>query len=136
MRFRCKVAGIQKLNLRVRQVFAIRFGSRWDEKGIVFTPDCEEGRLVHPKIRLKLRIEFYVGRVVQKQIKLDLLIARAFEQRRVQSVRFRRYALWICDSVRVLPASSFKRKNIVAEHLSVLWRGFGPIFSDRAPSIT
>jgi hypothetical protein len=40
MRFRRKVAGIQELNMGVRQVFAERLGSGWDKEWIVSSPDC------------------------------------------------------------------------------------------------
>ena len=55
-----KVACIQELNLRVRQIFSKCLGPGGNEEWIVLAPDREQGRLRLPKILLKLGIQLHI----------------------------------------------------------------------------
>src|SRR6202034_1794067 len=69
-----KMSSIQKLDLRFRDVFPKCFRARRNKKRIVLTPDRKQWWLRFAEIFLKLWIELYVGRIIQKQIQLNLLI--------------------------------------------------------------
>src|SRR5271156_1660178 len=130
-----KMPGVKKLNLRSGYVLPKGFGSRWQEEWVVLAPDREQGRLRFAEIFLEFRVQLDVRRVIQKQIELNLFVPRAFEQRRIQSVRLRRNTLRIRYAVGVLPARSARRQNTLAEDVSIFWSGRGPIFADGSPGI-
>src|SRR5215467_3357568 len=81
--FQREMPGIEKLNLRARYVFPIRFGSCRNEERIVFAPDRKQRGLRFAKIFLKFGIEPYVRGIVQKQIELNLFLSATFTQRRI-----------------------------------------------------
>src|SRR5580704_13022869 len=104
VRLDCKMTRIQKLDVRVREILSKCLSSCGSEKGVVFAPDRQQRRLRVSKVLLKLRIELHVGCVVEKQIKLNLLVSRSFHQSRIQCVGLRRNTFWIGYAVGVLPA--------------------------------
>ena len=130
-----KMSGIEELDLCVRQVSPKRLCSRGDEKGIILAPDRKQRWFRSTKIFLKFGIELHIRRVIQKQIQLNLLVSRTFEQRRIQCVRLGRNTVGIGYAVRVLPPRSFQRQNVLPEYLTVFCCGRGPVFPDRAPGI-
>src|SRR5271167_2795839 len=130
------MSGIEELNPGVRQVLSKCLGSRGNEKRIILAPDREQGRLRFAEILLEFRIEFYVRRIIQEQVELNLLVPWPFEQSRIQCVRLRRNILRICYAMRVLPARSTRRQNTLAEYGAVFCRGFGPVLANWAPSFT
>src|SRR5215467_1470504 len=135
MCFEREMSGIEELNLRVRYVFPKCFCSRRNEERIILAPDRQQRRFRLAEIFLKLRIKLYVRAVIQKQIELDLLVPRAFEECRVQRVCLRRHSLRIRYAVGVLPAGSSGCQNTLTENIPILCRRCSPIFSDWAPRI-
>src|SRR5215469_5971490 len=81
--FQREMPGIEKLNLRVRYVFPIRFGSCRNEERIVLAPDRKQRGLRLAEIFLKFGIEPHVRGTVQKQIELNFFISGTFKQRRI-----------------------------------------------------
>ena len=51
-----EMSGIEKVDLRIRAVAPISFGSRRDEEGVVLAPDRQNGRPVLTKVGLEGRI--------------------------------------------------------------------------------
>src|SRR5579862_8629361 len=107
-----KMARIQELYLRVRYIFSKCEGPGGDEKRIVHSPNREQRRLRLAKVVLKRRVQLHIRCVVEEQIQLDVFIPRTFEKGRIQGVSFRRNALRIAYSVRVLPSGSFQRQDV------------------------
>src|ERR1700759_2198720 len=98
-----EMAGIDEVNLGVRIVAAEGFGARRQEERIVLAPDREQVGGMLAEVGLKLGIQRHVRRVVEKQIELDLVIARAVEQRLIQRVGFRRDHRGVMRAMGVLP---------------------------------
>src|SRR5580658_2621433 len=82
----CKMPGIEKLHLRVRQVFFKSLCSGRNEEGIVLSPDRKQRRFRFTEIILEFRIKLYVRGIIQKQIELNLFAPWPFEQSRIQRV--------------------------------------------------
>src|ERR1700681_4957239 len=89
VRFQRKVAGIVEMDFGTRVVALERFGAQGQEKPITLAPNREHRRPLCPEIFLELGIERYVARVIEEQVKLDLVIAGPGQQRRIEFVRFR-----------------------------------------------
>src|ERR1700739_846730 len=81
--FECEEARVKKLNLRVRYLFAKRFGSGGNKERIVLAPDCKQRWFRLAEIFLKFRIESYVRGIVQQQIELDFFISGTLKQRQI-----------------------------------------------------
>src|SRR6185503_17861869 len=64
VRFEREVAGVEELDLGLRQVALVGLGAGRDEEGIVAAPDGEQRRLALPEILVEGRIERDVGLVV------------------------------------------------------------------------
>src|SRR5271154_276750 len=106
-----KMPRVKELDSCFWQIFSKCLCARRQKEGIILAPDRQQRRLRFAEIFLKLRIELHVRGVVQKQIELNFYISRALEQSRIQGVGLRRNAVWIRDSVRVLPAGPFQGQN-------------------------
>src|SRR5215469_500154 len=126
---------VKKLNLRVRYVFLEGFGAWRDEEGVILAPDRQQRRLRLAEIFLEFGIKLHIRCVIQEQVELNVFIAGALEQRRIQRVRLRRNTLGIRRAKRVLPTRSFCCQNAVAEYVSVLCSRLCPILSDRPPGV-
>src|SRR6202046_3070366 len=83
-----EVAGVEELDGRVGIVSAIGFGAGRNEKYVVLSPYGEEGRFVLTEVGLKFRVKFYVGRVVEIQIELNIFYAGALEESLIEIVSF------------------------------------------------
>src|SRR5919109_711582 len=103
MRLKGEVAGIEKMNLRVRDVALVGRGTGCDEDGIVLAPNDQRRRLALAEVGLPLRIQRDVGAVVIEQVELDLRVARAVEQRLVHRPGIGAYQRCVLHAVRVLP---------------------------------
>src|SRR5258708_634384 len=134
--FQREMPGIEKLNLRARYVFPIRFGPCRNEKRIVLAPDRKQRGLRLAEIFLEFRIELYVRRIVQEQIELNFFVTRALEEDCIQCVRLRRNTFRIGYPMNVLPARSSRGQNTLAEYVPILRRLFSPILSNWVPGVT
>src|SRR5512147_3039774 len=73
--FQGEMAGVDHVQLGIRQIAQVRLGSIGGKYRVVFAPDDEGRRLTVPKECLKFRIEWHVGTIVMHQIHLDIQIA-------------------------------------------------------------
>ncbi len=109
VRLQSKMPGIEHLDLRSGNVPAECFRPCGNEERIVFAPNCKQGRLRFTEIFLKCRVERDVRGIIQKQIQLNVFVSWPLHECHIQRVRFRRNAIWVRHSVRVLPACAVKR---------------------------
>ena len=110
--------------------------SRGNEERIVLAPNRKQRRFRLAKIFLKFRIELYVRCVIQKQIELNLFVAWAFEQSRVQCVRLRReHSPGLATPCGVLPARSARSQNALAEYVPIFGRGCMPSIFGSDPKL-
>jgi len=86
MRFQRKVARVQKLHRGVRIVPSKTFRSGRNEIRVMLSPDRQRRRRPLPEIFLESRIEPDIVGVVQKQIQLNIDIARPRQQGRIQRI--------------------------------------------------
>ena len=75
VRFECEVTGVVEMHLSVRVVALERFSARGQEERIVLAPYGKQGRLLCAEIFLELGIESNIAGIVQKEVKLDFVIA-------------------------------------------------------------
>src|SRR5262249_33725801 len=78
--FQREVAGIEQVKLRLRKISEIGCRPRRREDWLFLPPEDKDGWLTRGEVLLPLRIERRIGPVVQKEIELDLVVARAVEQ--------------------------------------------------------
>ena len=97
------MAGVEVMHFGVRIVALERLGARRQKERIVLAPHREQRRLALGKISLELGIEGDVAGIVEEEVELDLVVARAGKQRAVERVGLRRNLSRIGDPVGVLP---------------------------------
>ena len=88
--FECKVSGIVEVNLGVRIVTPESLCTRRQKEWIVLAPDRKQRRLLRSEILLELRVKRDIACVVQEKVELNLVIPGPSQQRRIESVGFRR----------------------------------------------
>src|SRR5215475_5685190 len=97
MRFEREMAGVKEMDLGV-WVVALECLSAWrQKKRIILAPDCEQRWAFAPEVFLEPGVERHVGRIIEEQVKLDLVISGAGQQRRVEFVRLRRHQGYVLD---------------------------------------
>ena len=74
--FKCEMSAGYKMNLSLGQVALEGFSTSRDERGVVLSPDSEQGWLIGAKVFLELRIEDNIGTIVQNKIVLHLSTSR------------------------------------------------------------
>src|SRR5262245_29299471 len=79
VRFEREMSGIQQLDSGIGIITAVRLGAGRKEKRVMLAPDGEQRRFGVAKVLLEDWIEGQIGRVVKKEIELDVLVARAFQ---------------------------------------------------------
>ena len=131
--FQCEVAGVVEMHLSVRVVALERFRARGQKEWIVLAPYGKQRRLLGAEIFLELGIQRDVAGIVQKEVKLDLVIAWPRQQRGVELVCFRRYQRLSCTPWRYchLVASGVRKSRNAARFSAVgsfqyFWIGFQP----------
>src|ERR1700744_3104763 len=87
VRFKRKVTRIEKMHFGPRDITLVSLRARRDEERIVLAPDRERRRLRVAEEFLEGRIELHVRRIVEEQVELDVFLAFAFQQRRIERVR-------------------------------------------------
>src|SRR5262249_19614222 len=106
---------------------------RRQEERIVFAPHGQDWGLLRAKIFLELWIQSDVAGVVEKQVKLDLIVPGSSQQRGIELVGFRRDQRGVLDPMCVLPLGRFTLKE-VAQRRAVRRYGLFPISLDRVPA--
>jgi len=106
-----KMAGVEEMHFGVRIVALERLGAGRQKERIVLAPHREQRRLTLGKISLELGIEGDVAGIVEEEIELDLIVARAGKQRAVERVRLWRDLGRIGDPVGVLPLRRVGREE-------------------------
>ena len=104
--FECEMPGIKQTDFGVWIVALESLGAGRQEEGIVLTPYSKNRWPSCTDVLLKFRIERDIALVVAKQIELDLVIARASEQCRIERVRFRRDEALVRNAVNIAISSS------------------------------
>ena len=95
--------GVEEQDLRVRIVPLEGFGPGREKERIGLAPHGECRRPVDAEVFLELGIELDVIRIVEKQIQLNVLIAGAPQQGRVERIGLWGHTRLIGGPVRVLP---------------------------------
>ncbi|EGX99514.1 hypothetical protein AZA_38179 [Nitrospirillum viridazoti Y2] len=135
MGFQREVAGVQQMHLGVGVVPAIGVSTRRQEEGIVTAPDGQQRRPLFREIGLEGGVEGDVAGVVQEQVQLDFVVARAAQQRMVQHIGLRGHRALIRHAVGVLPLGRLQRQQ-AADGVTVGLRGVPPISLDGVPAVT
>src|ERR1700749_1151020 len=86
MRFQGEMSRVIKDDLRRRDILAERLGARRNEERIIFPPSGEQRRLRFAEVLLECRVQFYVARVIEEKVELDLGITWALQQNGIQPV--------------------------------------------------
>src|SRR5437016_14429135 len=102
MGFECEMPGVEELDLRARIVPLEGFGPGREKERIASAPDCERRWPVDAEVFLELRIQLDVTRIVEKQVQLNIFIAGATQQGRIECIGLWGHARFI-GAVRVLP---------------------------------
>ena len=97
-----EMAGVEEMKLQVGQIALVRMRAIGGENLVVLAPDDQRRRLMLAEISLDGGIERQVGPVVVEEVELDLVVARAIEQRLVVDPIVGRDAADVGDAVRVL----------------------------------
>lgn len=84
-----KMPGVQELNLGIGNIASVSLGTGRDKERVVLSPYRKQRRATRAEVFLELRIERDVAGVVQKQIELNLFVARARQESGIQLVGFR-----------------------------------------------
>ena len=79
MRLQRKMTGVVEEDLGIWNVAPESFCATRQEERIVFTPHGEQRRPLLTKVFLKLRVERDIADIVEKEIELDLIVARTSE---------------------------------------------------------
>jgi len=79
-----EMPSVEQVVFQVLDVTLVRFRATRPEDSIVLAPDDEHGRLGGPKGLLPFRIQKRVRAIIQEEVKLNVLIARAIQFGRVQ----------------------------------------------------
>ena len=101
--FEREMTGLEQVDLGVRMVALERLRAGRQEERIVLAPYGEKWRPPGADVFLEFGIERDIALIVAKQIELDLVVARAGEERRIQRPAIRRQTLRRGHAVRVLP---------------------------------
>ena len=73
--FQREVTRVVEMHLSVGVVALEHFSARGQEKWIIFAPDSQQGWLLYAEILLELGIERNITGIVQKEVKLDFVVA-------------------------------------------------------------
>jgi len=92
------------------------------------------GRQFCAEIFLELRVKRDIAGVIQKQVKLDLIISGSRQKCRIEFVSFGRHQCRVLDAMQVLPFGRLGREEL-AESSAILRRRFFPILLDRIPAL-
>ncbi|MNH16743.1 hypothetical protein D3C79_763920 [compost metagenome] len=101
----------------------------------MLAPDDQRRHLILAEKRLELRVAPKVVGVVEEQVELDLLVARALQQQCIEGVGLRGDQGRIGHAMQVLPASAFQMQNRIANGLAVGRRRVSPVLANRRPGI-
>src|SRR5579872_4490706 len=129
-----EVARIVKMHLGAGIVALECFRTRGQKKWVTLAPDGQHGRQTCAEIFLELRVERDIAGVIQKQVKLDLIISGSRQKRRIEFVRFGRHQRRVLDAMQVLPFGRLGREEL-AESSAILRCRFFPILLDRIPAL-
>ena len=126
------MAGIEEMQFGVRQVAQVGRRAVGGKDLVVLAPHDQRRRLPLAEERLKFRIERNVRSVVEEQVELDVLVARAVEQRLVVAPVVRIDPRDVGDAVRVLELRRLRRHEDV-DRRAMRLRPVCPIGLDRIP---
>src|SRR5258708_36410022 len=73
--FKCEVAGVIEMDLRVWVISPERVGATGQEERVVLAPDSKYWWALCPEILLELRIQGDIARVIQTEVELELVVA-------------------------------------------------------------
>ena len=77
MGFEREVARVIEMDFRARVISPERLGAAGQEERVILPPDSKHGGPLHAEILLELWIEFYIARMIQKEVWISSLPARA-----------------------------------------------------------
>src|SRR5215469_890649 len=111
-----------------------RFGARSQEERIAVAPDGKRWWLFAAKVFLELGIERHVAGIIQKEVELNLIIARPAQQSRVKFVRFGGNQRGVRHAIEILGLGRLGREEF-AQGCAVLRSWLLPVFLDRIPTL-
>ncbi len=79
VRFEREMSGIQQLDNGIGIITAVRLGAGRQKGRVMLAPDGKQRRLGVAKVLLKNWIRGQIRSVVEKEIELDVFVARAFQ---------------------------------------------------------
>src|SRR6516162_2202956 len=122
------------MHLGARVVAFERFRARRQEERIAVAPDSERWWLGAAKVFLEFGIEGHVAGIIQKEVELNLIIARPSQQSGVKCVGFGRNQRGIRDAVEILGLGRLGREEF-AQGCTVLRSWLLPVFLDWIPAL-
>ena len=77
--FEREVSGIQQLDSGIRIITTVRLGAARQKERVMLAPDGKQWRLGVAKVLLKNWIQGQIRSVVEKEIELNVFVARTFQ---------------------------------------------------------
>jgi hypothetical protein len=77
--FQCEMARVEQVKFDIRKIAFIRICAICREDDVILPPDDQHRRPMLPEIRLNGRIKRKIGSIVEKEIELDVIVARAIQ---------------------------------------------------------
>jgi DNA-binding CsgD family transcriptional regulator len=128
-----EVAGVEKADVRARDVTLEGFGASRQEERVVLAPHREERRPAGAEVLLPRRVERHIAGVVEEQVELDLIVAGAAQVVVVEAVAVRADPRRVRDAVRVLPDRGLRLEHR-ADRFPVGLRRVLPVGLDGIPA--
>ncbi len=129
-----KMSGIQQSQLEFLDILPVCLRAGSVEDNVILAPDGQHRDARRAEVFLELWVQLHVGAVVVEEVKLDVLVAGAFQQRLVEVPRLRR------DPLRVLCPDCILRPGRVEDQelpqpVPVLRAAARPVFPARHPEV-
>src|ERR1700761_306671 len=122
------------MNFRVRNVASIGLRTRWNKERIVLAPYRKQRWAMAAEISLKLGIARHIAAVIQNQVQLDVVRARASHIGDIQRIAIRRHAPGR-RTMEVLQVTDHLRRQGLTAGFPMRSRRFAPIRLPTTPVV-
>jgi hypothetical protein len=129
------MSSIQIMDLQVLHILLECLRTRRDKDLVVLPPDRQHRDARVSQVLLEVGIQRDVRPVVQEEVQLYFLVARALQQRAVEVVALGRDAVGVRRALDVLPLGHAEVERGTAQHLAVLGALGIPVRLDGRPEV-
>src|SRR5579883_152773 len=100
------------MNFSVRYILFECLRPRREKYGVVFSPDCENRRLVFAKCLVPLRILLHVVLIVVKQGELNHIASWTVQRHLIKRIAVRADPFWVGKALCILKLRRFDREQL------------------------